>query len=627
MIQLRNLSFDLNVTQIFENISCTFDNNDHVGIVGRNGAGKSTLIKIIAGRLLPTSGSVNVSKDTRIGYLPQEEVLSSNLVVFDEAFSAFQHIVETEERLQYIENLLVEGECDEVLLEEYAALCIKAKTYNRHDAIKETEEVLTGLGFSAETIQKKVNELSTGWKMRLALAKLLLTDAEMYLFDEPTNHLDIVTQEWFLKKLQLMKQGFLLISHDQAYLEKACTSILEIERGRGTHYHGNLQSYLQEKEAALEIARVTRARQDREIEKKQEVVDRFRAGTRSQQAKNISRQIERIELVEIDSPMPTINFRFPAPSQPGSSVLKFNNLSYTFNEKLLFKGISGEIQRGERVALVAANGVGKTTLINCLMGKYKPLGSVEYGYAVQTAFFEQEQASSMDPEKTVFEEVVGDCLKISEADARMTLGAFQFSGDTVKKKIKVLSGGEKNRLAMAKILLQKANFLILDEPTNHLDLYSKDILRQALASYQGTILFVSHDLNFVNRLATRIIELTPTTAHGYPGNYDDFCAIKTMQSDSTQFSARKDQFIKKSVTKSSVSLHSEEQLSSMKKKLKNLENDINLLEYEEKQKIKSLENTTYESVDYMKTNKQIEIIRKQLKQAELDWQDIYSSIS
>lgn len=444
MIQLRNLSLDIGTRHIFEDLSCVIQESDHVGIIGRNGAGKSTLLKVIAGLVKPTSGDVSILKGTRIAYLPQEEVLASTLLVFEEAFSAFGEMVTTEKRIAEIEKFIEEGTCTDDLLQEYAELQSVAQTFEKHKAIKQTNEVLAGLGFTATMIQKRVDELSTGWKMRLALAKLLLTDADIFLFDEPTNHLDIVTQDWFLQKLQSMRAGFLLVSHDRAYLDKACTSILEIERGRGTFYRGNLAAYLQKKEEQIAIAQSTRAQQEREIATKLKTAERFRAGTRASQAQALFKQIDRIELVEVEPPLPTIHFKFPAPPRSGAIVLTFTDLAYEFNNIPLFEHVSGEIQRGERVALVAANGVGKTTLINCLRGIYKlNKGVVKYGHGVQVAFFEQDQARTLDANKTIFEEVSGACPDVADSEIRRVLGAFQFSGDNINKKIKVLSGEKK----------------------------------------------------------------------------------------------------------------------------------------------------------------------------------------
>lgn len=614
MIQLRNITLDVGNTRIFTDINCVLQRGDRVGFIGRNGAGKSTLLKVIAGLIEPTSGQISIEKGAKIAYLAQEDIISSTLGVFEEALSAFKVLFETEKKIARIETAITDGTATQEALEEYAELQIVAKSYDRYEAIKQTQEVLAGLGFTDELQQKTVNQLSTGWKMRLALVKLLLTDADMYLFDEPTNHLDIVTQQWFLQKLQSMPQGFLLVSHDRAYLEKVCNCILEIERGRATYHRGNLQSYLQAKDQQLAVAISTRARQEREIAHKQAMADRFRASaSRAQQAKNLMKQIERIDVVEVEKPLATINFHFPVPQRPGETVVTFTNLAYEFNAKKIFESASGEIQRGERVALVAANGVGKTTLLNCITGRYTPLrGKVKFGHNVTVAFFEQDQARVLDPEKTIFQEVVDSC-KIAELEIRKLLGSFQFSGDDVYKKNKVLSGGEKNRVAMVKVLLQRANFLILDEPTNHLDLYAKDVLCQALSAYEGTMLFVSHDLDFVSKLATKVIELTPDGAYSYPGSYDDFVLQKQAQQAAGQ-SVEKIQKKEKATAT--------DEKKELRKQSADLEKFIARLERDEKRAIDVLSSHPYGSKEYTKALQQFEQVKKQLEQALLEWEAV-----
>ncbi len=618
MIQLQNASLDAGGNNIFENVSCVFQQDDQVGIIGRNGAGKSTLLKVIAGHIKLSSGSVAIVKGSRIAYLPQEEILSSTLNVFDEAFSAFNNIIESEKKLDVIEEALNNGTYTDSQLEEYADLHEQLSKLDRHAAVKQTNDVLNGLGFTTEMINKSVNELSVGWKMRLALGKLLLTNADMYLFDEPTNHLDLVTQQWFLQKLLHMKQGYLLVSHDRAYLEKACNSILEIERGHATFYKGNLSKYLQEKELQTQIKLATRSRQEREISQKMETVDRFRSGTRAQQAKNIMKQIDRIELIDVEQPLPTIHFRFPTPPKPGEVVLKFKDLAYNFNEKQIFKNIEGEVHRGERVALIAANGVGKTTLLNCIIGKYSTTGSINFGHGVKFAFFEQDQARALSPNKTVFEEVCDECANVTTSEIRTLLGSFQFSGDNVHKKIRVLSGGEKNRVAMTKVLLQRANFLILDEPTNHLDLYAKDVLLQALLSYEGTILFVSHDLDFLNKLATRIIELTPSHAYSYPGSYDDFCITKESQIEQENVPTKTPEQIVNSIPS--------DDKKQLQKQINKLERNIEQLEKNESELTEELAKYLYGSDEYDRIYTKLLTTQKKLTQANEEWEKTVSKV-
>lgn len=577
MIQLRNVSLELGGIKLFTDVTCAINRGDRIGVIGRNGAGKSTLFKLIAGRLKPTTGEISVERGSKIGYLPQEEVLASSETVFDEVAS-----------------------------------------FDSHEAIQKSHTVLEGLGFTPEMLHKPVSELSTGWKMRCALAKLLLTDADIYLFDEPTNHLDIVTQQWFITLLMNFKKGFLIISHDRAYLEKTCNQIMEIERGRVTQYSGNLDAYCAHKAIQQENARAQRTRQEREIARIQANVDRMRASAvTARQAQSMLKQIDRIELIDVEPPLPTVSVRFPQPARSGTLVLTLSRLTFGF-DRPLFSQISFEIERGQRVALVAANGVGKTTLINCITGKYSPTGgAVTFGHNVKWTLFEQDQARVLDPEKTVFEEVRAGCPEPKDLDIRTILGAFLFSGDDIDKKIRVLSGGEKNRVAMVKVLLQRSNFLILDEPTNHMDLYTKDILRQALEQYEGTILFVSHDLDFVNRLATHTIELTPTSAHRYTGNYDAYCAHKKAVSPADTRAAHA------SFSKTHINMVPKKRPEEI---LSELEATIARLERDQQQCAELLGEHEYGSPEYTKAYTRYQELEKRLAESLKSWEEAARSL-
>ncbi len=364
--------------------------------------------------------------------------------------------------------------------------------------------------------------------MRLVLAKLLLQEADFYLFDEPTNHLDIVTKEWFFDFIKNGRFGFLLVSHDRYYLDKACDYIFELERGKGKWFVGNFSQYILQKEQQQAIIQASYERQQKDIAQKQKTIERFRASaTKAKMAQSMIKQLDKVELIEVEPPLPTIKLQFPTIQRSGTTVLSFENLKQVFDNKVIFQNINGQIQRGEKIALVAPNGTGKTTLFNNLTGKYKLTeGLVKFGHNVNYAIFEQDQNRALDPNNTIYREVLNACPDISEAVIRGFLGSFLFSGESIHKKISVLSGGEKNRVAMVKVLLQKANFLLLDEPTNHLDLYAKDVLLQALKQYEGTLLIVSHDHSFLQGIATCIWELTPQGIHAYPGTYESYLYAK-----------------------------------------------------------------------------------------------------
>lgn len=537
MITIKNLYLHFGERTLFNHINATFDTNDKVGIVGRNGSGKSTLLKIIAGTMKADEGEITAGRNTTIAYMPQEMVMHSTKTVFDEALSVFNEFLLMQKKAHDIEQALATNHPDaENLLDEYTYLLEKLSLFDEQKARDKAYTILYGLGFTPETIQKTVDTLSVGWKMRLVLTKLLLQNADFYLFDEPTNHLDLSTQEWFFNFLKNESFGYLLVSHDRYFLDHACTKIYELENSNGTLYYGNFSKYLHEKEerrAALESAY---QRQQKEIAHKEKVIDKFRAkASKARQAQSMIKKLEKMELIELEPVLPKVHLSFPSIERPGKVVLTVHNMGHSFNNTRLFEHASCDIMRGDKVALIAPNGTGKTTFFN-LITKKLPLqqGSFELGHNVTMAYFEQDQTRVMNGNNTIFEEVRASCDDITDGTIRAFLGSFLFSGNDIHKKIKVLSGGEKNRVAMVKVLLKKANFLILDEPTNHLDLYTKDILLQALKQYAGTVLIVSHDHDFIQKLATRVLELTPNGLHNYPGDYETYLLQRAHATTNTE---------------------------------------------------------------------------------------------
>lgn len=495
MIQIQGISLSFGTQKIFDNISHIINSTDRIGLVGLNGSGKSTLLKAIAKNQELTEGSIKYSFNKKIAYMPQEVVLSSTKPVIDEIINSLEIFDETETEK------------------------IRA----------EIKKMLMGLGFSIEQLNQDVDNLSVGWKMRVLLAKLLIQKADFYLFDEPTNHLDIIAKEWFLNFLKNSKFGFLLVCHEKYFLDQACTQIFELENAKGASYKGNYSSYIGQKEKKEEALKIAYAQQQKEITRKQKTIDRFKAkASKSSMAKSMEKALSKIDRIELPNEIKKVKFQLPETQPPGRVVLKLNNVKHNFETKNIFKNVSFTVERKEKVAIVAANGVGKTTLLNLIMKKLVlQAGSIDIGYNVISAFFEQDQLKALDPEKTIMQVVKDSTTDVSDLMIRNMLGCFLFIKDIIHKKTKVLSGGERNRLSMAKVLLQKANFLILDEPTNHLDIPSKEILLDALKQYDGTILFVSHDQDFINKLASHIVELTPDGAHKYMGNYEDYLTQKS----------------------------------------------------------------------------------------------------
>jgi len=628
MIVAHELCLDLGHKTILDNASFFIGESQKIGFVGKNGAGKSTVLKVIAGQLSLDSGTVSIERGKKIAYLPQEVVFFSEKNIFDEAFSAFADVIAMQQEREDLEHHFATAaheHIDEKKLARYSEIIEAGQQINVALLKVRTQEILTGLGFSPVMHERPVAALSAGWRMRLVLAKLLLQNADFYLFDEPTNHLDIVSKDWFLQFLKNSPAGFLLVSHDRFFLDHACTSILEIDRGAMNEYAGNYAYYEKEKAHRKELLHKAYEEQQREVRRKTETIERFRAkASKARMAQSMMKALDKMELVEIEPEPPSLSFSFAHVIQPGKIVLEVENLSKRFDDKKIFEGASFQIHRGERVALVAANGVGKSTLLGIITGKIQASsGTFTLGHNVTVAFFEQEQDMVLNKRNTILQEVEDICKTSSaRSQVRSMLGSFLFPGDDVHKRIEVLSGGEKNRVAMVKVLLEGANFLILDEPTNHLDLDSKRILKEALKSFTGTILFVSHDRSFLNDLATVVLDLSPTGIRRYVGNYDDYLYYKSQQSGIVP----EKEELKKEQQTIVLPVHGpkmgEKQLRELEKKIANAERKI--AQYEEK--VTTLQAdfavVAYGSDKYIKLVEEHNQTDVKLKEAYKIWEDL-----
>lgn len=606
---------------IFDDISFVFDQNQRIGLVGRNGAGKSTLLKVIAGKQQLDKGSIAIQKGKSIAYLSQDVVLQSDKSIVEETYTAFAHVATLLEEQQKIEAQLDNGDASEELLERYAIVCEKLLHVDQDGMRAEAKKVLMGLGFKPEQLDQPVANLSVGWKMRIVLAKLLLQKADFYLFDEPTNHLDIVAKEWFLQFLKRAPFGFVLVCHDRYFLNQLCNIIFELERGKGTLYVGDYNKYETQKAHNEALLEMQYKNQQREIKQKTETIERFKAkASKAGMAQSMLKALDKIERIELPPKAPDISFSFPPIQQAGSVVLTVENVGHSFGSKQIFKNVSCEVQRGKKVALVAANGVGKTTLFNLIAHKL-PLttGTITLGYNVHYTVFDQDQTASLALDKTILENITESCPKATEQKIRAFAGAFLFTKDSIDKKVGVLSGGEKNRVGMIKVLLQNANLLLLDEPTNHLDIQSKDILLKALQAYHGTILFVSHDQDFVNKLATDIVELSADGAKEYPGNYESYLYQKQQEAQKAQqldTAASKKMNNKKE--QEEVAVSKKEALSSSD--LKALERKIQKLEHEISRTEHSFANFVFGTVQFNDAQKKLIDLKKELEVVMAEWE-------
>lgn len=534
LLQCVNISKSFGNESILSNIKLEIQSNDRIALVGRNGTGKSTLLKIIAGQLSYDSGELIIPKDVRIGYLAQDTGLDSKLSIFAEMLTVFTHLQHMEKELRLLEekmadeNIVNDENLYKKVLAEYDELQVKFADLGGYQYEADIRSVLSGLKFHAADYETKISTLSGGQKTRLALGKLLLTKPDLLILDEPTNHLDIETLTWLEQYLSSYKGAILIVSHDRYFLDKIVSQVYELSHTKITKYVGTYTNYLQEKAKRFEILQRQYEKQREEIAKIEDFIQRniARAST-TKRAQSRRKQLERMELA--DRPLrddKTVNFSFTINKQSGNDVLRVEKLSTGYGDTAILSNIDLDIKRGESVALIGPNGVGKSTLLKTIVGQLSPLsGSIQFGSNVSIAYYDQEQAK-LHSNKQVLNELWDDYPQIEEKKIRTILGNFLFSGDDVMKLVSELSGGEKARLALAKLMMKEANFLILDEPTNHLDLDSKEVLEAALIDYPGTILFVSHDRYFLNRISTRIVELSPNHVTNYLGDYDYYVEKK-----------------------------------------------------------------------------------------------------
>jgi len=623
MIHLHDINVHFGSRILFDSISCTIMPHQKIGLVGRNGSGKTTLLTIIAQRMAPDSGTVAMPNDFRCAFMPQDVVLLSEKTVLNEALAAFGQLADAHQESITIEPLLhnnaLSASEHTALIERYAHAQQVLQDFNYEQTIVHIKQVLDGLGFHESQLNNPVNSLSVGWKMRLLLAQLLLQKADFYLFDEPTNHLDLQAKDWFLSFLKDANFGFILVSHDQYFLDNACTSIFALSAGHLKTYNGNYSSYLIQSEQERVILEKKYNEQQKYIKKQTATIDRFRAkASKASVVQSMIKALEKIEPIVIEHDPKSINISLPDAPHTGKIILEVQHLRFGFaQEKPLFHDVTFQILRNQRVALVAPNGTGKSTLLQVIMGKLQPQdGTIILGHQVLPAFFEQDQNRSLNPNNTLLTEVEQSCTT-SEARSKVRnlLGSFLFSGDDVFKHISVLSGGEKNRVAMAKILLQTTNFLILDEPTNHLDLQSKEILLLALKQYKGTILFVSHDHYFLNGLATHILTLTQNGITLFPGNYESYKYHEKQYKNQSEIDICRQQPEKvvKAPSSNKIAYERRKQLQQIEMKIGRLENNLH-------QQAELLPTLDYHSSSYKETELLIKSIEIQIAELTAQWE-------
>ncbi len=528
MIQLNSAGKRYGHKLLFDGADVLITSRDRVGLVGANGTGKSTLLKILAGQETLDYGGVSVAKGISAGYLPQDGLTLSGQTVFAECMSVFSRLRNMERELEQLTSSMAEldhtsAEYEQVA-DRYHQIQHEFRVHNGYAIEAQVGTVLTGLGFRTEDWHRLTDEFSGGWQMRIALAKLLLQKPNLLLLDEPTNHLDLEARNWLEEYLSNYPFAFVLISHDRYFLDVTTNRIVEIWNKKIWTYTGNYEKYLTQKTQRKEQLEDDYRNQRERIEQLEVFINRFRyQATKAKQVQSRIKELEKIERIQLPEEEKTIHFSFPQPKPSGRIVAEFVGVAKAYGPKEVFRNVDFIIEKGDRIALVGVNGAGKSTLIKLLAGT-EPLSEGEHrpGHNVQSDYFAQDQYKELDQNARILDDLGRASPSSRETDLRNLLGCFLFSGDDVFKRIGVLSGGERNRYALLRMLLHPANFLLLDEPTNHLDIRAKDILLEALSKYSGTVVFVSHDRYFIDKLATRVFEIGNGRVEVYPGNYEDF---------------------------------------------------------------------------------------------------------
>ena len=606
MLNLTNISVSFGGRDLYKNISFQINNKDKIGIVGKNGAGKSTLLKLITGDQQPTSGSIQKQNTLTVGYLPQELKVNSSNSILEELLTANHEVFDLNNRLDQINSDLTirtdyESDSYMKLIDELTELNERLIHLDADNQQKDAELLLKGLGFYQNELNQAYNEFSGGWKMRVELAKLLIQKPKVVLLDEPTNHLDIESIQWLERYLVQYPGIILLISHDKTFLDNITNRTIELANGKAYDYKCHYSKYiiLREEEIITQIA--AKKNQEKMVKHTQELINKFRAKkNKAAFAQTLIKKLDKVEEIEIDQlENDRIKFQFPDPTHAGKEILKIKSLSKNYDQKIIFNDVDLSISNGDKIALIGKNGMGKSTFIKSIVKDIQYDGEIELGHQVMIGYFAQDESQKLDQELSVFETIDEVAVGEVRKKIRQILGSFLFSGDDVEKKVKVLSGGEKTRLSLCKLLLQPNNFLILDEPTNHLDMASKEILKEALLDYKGTLLLVSHDRDFLDGLTEKVYFIKDQNVKTYHEKVSQF--IESYYGSILEISA-------KSEEKKTKKGHNKKQLN----KQRSLENRISKLE----DKLTSLEYELYKSVDAQKVKKwQLEI--KQIK-AEID---------
>jgi len=587
MLNIHNLSVSFGGTYLFEEVTFRMGAGDRIGLVGKNGAGKSTMLKILAKDFAPDSGSIAAEKEIRIGFLRQDIDFEQGRTVLEEAYQAFAEIKAVEKKLEEINHQLVtrtdyESEAYSQIIEDLSDYTHRFELLGGYNYVGDTEKILLGLGFKRDVFNNLTETFSGGWRMRIELAKLLLQANDVLLLDEPTNHLDIESIIWLENFLRNYPGVVVIVSHDKMFLDNVTNRTIEISLGKIYDFNKPYSQYLELRHELREKQLATQKNQQKKIEETQKLIDRFRySATKSSMAQSLIKKLDKVERIEVDEDDNSVmNISFPVSKVPGKVVIEAEHVTKAYDDKVILKDINLLVERNSKIAFVGQNGQGKSTFLKAIVHEFPFDGSIKLGHNVQVGYFAQNQAEYLDGEITLLETMQNAATDTNRAKVRDMLGSFLFRGDDVEKKVKVLSGGERNRLALCKLLLQPINVLVMDEPTNHLDIKSKNVLKAALQKFEGTLLLVSHDRDFLQGMSNIVYEFKDQKIKEYLGDINFFLEQRNLQN---MREVEKKDLVKKEIPKENIKISYEDQkknktllnrLSKVESQIKQLEIDI-----------------------------------------------------
>jgi ATP-binding cassette subfamily F protein 3 len=584
MLNIHNLSVSFGGSYLFEEVTFRLGSGDRVGLVGKNGAGKSTMLKILAGDFKPDSGQIATEKEVRMGFLRQDIDFEQGRTVIEEAYEAFTEIKKVEKKLEQVNHLLVtrtDYESDEYaqIIEDLSDYTHRFELLGGYNYVGDTEKILLGLGFKREVFNDQTDTFSGGWRMRIELAKLLLQSNDILLLDEPTNHLDIESIIWLEGFLRNFSGVVVIVSHDKMFLDNVTNRTIEISLGKAYDFNKPYSEYLELRHEIREKQLATQKNQAKKIEETEKLIEKFRAkASKASMAQSLIKKLDKVERIEVDEDDNSVmNISFPVSKVPGKVVIEAEDVTKSYGDKVILKDISLLVERGSKIAFVGQNGQGKSTFIKAIVDEFEYKGQIKLGHNVQVGYFAQNQAEYLDGEITLLETMENAATDTNRSKVRDMLGSFLFRGDDVDKKVKVLSGGERNRLALCKLLLQPINVLVMDEPTNHLDIKSKNVLKSALQKYEGTLLLVSHDRDFLQGMSNIVYEFKDQKIKEYLGDINFFLEQRNLEN---MREVEKKDVEKKETPKETnrVSYEDQKKGKSLQNRLSKIESQIKQLE-------------------------------------------------